>query len=147
MIGMWIRRLLIVALLAVLAWQWLRPHASISAPATTSENAPATHAPSANDAAPSTSGNHDHLPPEALTTLRLIAGNGPFPYDRDGVVFGNYEHRLPEQPRGYYHEYTVPTPGEHSRGARRIITGGEPPQSYYYTDDHYQSFRQVEAQP
>jgi guanyl-specific ribonuclease Sa len=79
--------------------------------------------------------------------LRLIASRGPFPYDRDGVVFGNYEHRLPEQPRGYYHEYTVPTPGAHNRGARRIITGGEPPQNYYYTDDHYDSFRQIEGKP
>jgi len=56
-------------------------------------------------------------------------------------VFGNYEHLLPAQLRGYYHEYTVPTPGADNRGARRIITGGTPPQIYYYTDDHYRSFR------
>jgi len=144
---MLIRRLLIVALVALLAWQWLRPHVLGPAPIATSEQAPATRGASASDAGASTTFNHDNLPPEALTTLRLIASNGPFPYDRDGVVFGNFEHRLPEQPRGYYHEYTVPTPGEHNRGARRIITGGEPPQSYYYTDDHYESFRQIGAQP
>ncbi|MBD8874042.1 ribonuclease [Rhodanobacter sp. DHB23] len=82
------------------------------------------------------------LPPEARDTLVLIARDGPFPHDQDGVVFGNYEHLLPEQPRGYYHEYTVETPGARTRGMRRIITGGTPPAVYYYTDDHYRSFRQ-----
>ena len=81
------------------------------------------------------------LPPEARTTLALIASGGPFPHSQDGVVFGNYEHLLPEQPRGYYHEYTVETPGTSTRGTRRIITGGTPPVIYYYTDDHYHSFR------
>ena len=56
-------------------------------------------------------------------------------------MFGNYEHLLPAQPRGYYREYTVPMPGARNRGARRIITGGAPPAVYYYTDDHYRSFR------
>ncbi|HET7931219.1 MAG TPA: ribonuclease domain-containing protein [Rhodanobacteraceae bacterium] len=82
------------------------------------------------------------LPPEARDTLALIARGGPFPHHQDGVVFGNYEHLLPTEPRGYYHEYTVETPGAHNRGARRIITGGEPPRVYYYTDDHYRSFRE-----
>ena len=81
------------------------------------------------------------LPPEAHDTLALIARGGPFPHPQDGVVFGNYEGLLPKQPRGYYHEYTVDTPGAHNRGARRIITGGTPPEVYYYTDDHYRSFR------
>jgi len=81
------------------------------------------------------------LPPEAHTTLDLIARGGPFPHSQDGVVFGNYEHLLPAQPRGYYHEYTVETPGASTRGTRRIITGGTPPDIYYYTDDHYRSFR------
>ena len=81
------------------------------------------------------------LPPEARTTLDLIARGGPFPHSQDGVVFGNYEHRLPVQARGYYHEYTVETPGADNRGARRIITGGMPPEIYYYTNDHYGSFR------
>lgn len=82
------------------------------------------------------------LPPEARHTLALIARGGPFPYHQDGGTFGNYEHLLPEQPRGYYHEYTVDTPGSRDRGARRIITGGSPPAVYYYTDDHYSSFRE-----
>ncbi|MEW9624872.1 ribonuclease domain-containing protein [Rhodanobacter geophilus] len=81
------------------------------------------------------------LPPEARDTLALIAHGGPFPHSQDGVVFGNYEGLLPKQPRGYYHEYTVETPGARNRGTRRIITGGTPPEVYYYTDDHYRSFR------
>jgi ribonuclease T1 len=84
------------------------------------------------------------LPPEAATTLEAIEQGGPFPYPRDGVVFENREHRLPERSRGYYHEYTVTTPGSADRGARRIITGGRPPEVYYYTDDHYRSFRRLE---
>ncbi|HKR75119.1 MAG TPA: ribonuclease [Rhodanobacter sp.] len=87
------------------------------------------------------------LPPEARDTLALIARGGPFPHSQDGVVFGNYEGLLPKQPRGYYHEYTVETPGAHNRGARRIITGGTPPEAYYYTDDHYRSFRRFSWQP
>jgi len=82
------------------------------------------------------------LPPQARETLALIASAGPFPHPQDGVVFGNYEHLLPAEPRGYYHEYTVATPGAHDRGARRIVTGGNPPEVYYYTDDHYRSFRE-----
>ncbi|MGH8183181.1 MAG: ribonuclease domain-containing protein [Rhodanobacteraceae bacterium] len=81
------------------------------------------------------------LPPQAIHTLALIESRGPFPHRQDGEVFGNYEHRLPEEPRGWYHEYTVETPGARDRGARRIITGGNPPVVYYYTDDHYRSFR------
>jgi guanyl-specific ribonuclease Sa len=84
------------------------------------------------------------LPPEAVITLAAIERGGPFPYDRDGTVFQNRERRLPEQPPGYYREYTVETPGSRDRGARRIVTGGQPPQVYYYTDDHYRSFRRVE---
>jgi guanyl-specific ribonuclease Sa len=144
-----IRPLLAIALLAFLAWQWFSPRASNpTAAATPSVSAGSTAAPEKRPStvAPTTDRN-DHLPPEALTTLRLIGNRGPFPYDRDGTVFGNYEHRLPEQARGYYHEYTVPTPGADNRGARRIITGGDPPQAYYYTDDHYETFRKIEARP
>jgi ribonuclease T1 len=94
--------------------------------------------------APSTAGYPSFLPPEAIETLQAIDRGGPFPYSRDGVVFQNREHRLPERPRGYYHEYTVPTPGEDDRGARRLVTGGDPPEVYYYSDDHYRSFRKVE---
>ena len=81
------------------------------------------------------------LPAEARQTLALIDKGGPFPYERDGIVFGNFEGLLPKRKRGYYHEYTVPTPGSRDRGARRIVTGqgGE----IYYTDDHYNSFRAV----
>ena len=81
------------------------------------------------------------LPPEARHTLALIKAGGPFPYQRDGAVFGNREGLLPRRSRGYYREYTVRTPGTRSRGARRIVAGkgGE----LYYTDDHYQSFRRI----
>ena len=81
------------------------------------------------------------LPSEARTTLHLIAAGGPFPYKRDGVVFGNREKRLPYQPRGYYHEYTVPTLGVRDRGARRIIAGNA--SERYYTDDHYRTFNRI----
>ena len=84
------------------------------------------------------------LPLEARETLRLIDAGGPFPYRLDGIVFQNREGRLPEQPRGYYREYTVPTPGSSDRGARRIVTGANPPVVYYYTSDHYRSFRRIE---
>ena len=81
------------------------------------------------------------LPAEARATLRLIKQGGPFPYSRDGVVFGNYEKQLPAHQRGYYHEYTVKTPGVRSRGARRIVCGQ--PAECYYSDDHYQTFRRI----
>jgi ribonuclease T1 len=85
------------------------------------------------------------LPPEALDVLARIKSDGPFRYDRDGIVFGNRERRLPPQSRGYYHEYTVPTPGVKTRGARRIICGGPrtAPHACYYTSDHYETFRRI----
>ncbi|MCB5180080.1 ribonuclease domain-containing protein [Streptomyces antimicrobicus] len=81
------------------------------------------------------------LPPQARDTLALIDRGGPYPYRQDGTVFGNFEKALPRQKRGYYREFTVPTPGSRDRGARRIVTGegGES----YYTDDHYKSFKAV----
>jgi ribonuclease T1 len=81
------------------------------------------------------------LPPEAREALRLIEKGGPYPFDRDGIVFGNFEKRLPIKERGYYREFTVVTPGIRHRGARRIITGqaGEK----YYSDDHYKTFKRV----
>lgn len=87
------------------------------------------------------------LPPEARDVLKRIHAGGPFPHDRDGVVFGNRERLLPAHPRGYYHEYTVRTPGERSRGARRIVCGGPKtaPAACYYTNDHYQSFRRIRS--
>jgi ribonuclease T1 len=81
------------------------------------------------------------LAPEARTTLQLIEQGGPFPYRRDGVVFGNYERLLPQRPRGYYHEYTVTTPRARNRGARRIIAGRQGER--YYTADHYRTFWRI----
>ncbi|MCR5866554.1 MULTISPECIES: ribonuclease [Aquincola] len=86
------------------------------------------------------------LPVEAQRTERLIRSGGPFPYEKDGSVFGNRERLLPRQSRGYYREYTVKTPGVRHRGARRIVCGGQPPtqpEACYYTDDHYASFRRI----
>ena len=100
------------------------------------------------------------LPAEGRETLQLIKRGGPFPFPRDGVVFGNYEHALPQQVRGYYHEYTVKTPGAHNRGARRIVCGVAPARGRpmgspllrsdpyalpecYYTGDHYRSFYRI----
>jgi ribonuclease T1 len=85
------------------------------------------------------------LPREAREVLRRIEQGGPFAYEKDGTVFGNYERQLPSKPRGYYREYTVPTPGAHDRGARRIVCGGARthPEVCYYTHDHYASFRRI----
>jgi ribonuclease T1 len=85
------------------------------------------------------------LPKEAQVTLLLIKCGGPFPYAQDSAIFGNYEGVLPKQKRGYYHEFTVKTPGVRNRGARRIIVGGEPVTSreYYYTDNHYATFKRI----
>lgn len=85
------------------------------------------------------------LPKEGREVLAQIRRGGPFLYDRDGVVFGNREHLLPAKSRGYYHEYTVPTPGVKSRGARRIICGGpaRSPDACFYTSDHYSSFKRI----
>jgi ribonuclease T1 len=81
------------------------------------------------------------LPAEARDTLRLIETGGPYPFDRDGIVFGNFEKRLPIKERGYYHEFTVKTPGVRHRGERRIVTGkgGEK----YYSADHYKTFKRI----
>ncbi len=83
------------------------------------------------------------LPAEAHRTIALVQRGGPFPHRQDGGVFGNREGRLPRKPRGWYREYTVDTPGLRHRGARRIVTGGDPPREWYYTDDHYDSFRSI----
>jgi guanyl-specific ribonuclease Sa len=85
----------------------------------------------------------DSLPAEAWNTLELIQRNGPFPYRQDGTEFRNREGHLPAAGRGFYREYTVPTKGSRDRGARRIVTGGRPPTVWYYTDDHYRTFRPV----
>ncbi len=89
------------------------------------------------------------LPFEAREALARIQKGGPYPYRRDGAVFQNREHRLPDRPRGHYREFTVETPGSRERGARRIVAGTgstgniQTSGEYYYTDDHYRSFRRI----
>jgi guanyl-specific ribonuclease Sa len=133
-----LKPLLLIAVLAIAALLWGR-HAPESSPPRVGETAFRTTVPHASQGLPS------FLPPEAADTLARIAHGGPFEHRQDGVVFQNRESRLPRMPEGYYHEYTVDTPGLDYRGARRIITGGSPPQIYYYTDDHYRTFRQFEV--
>lgn len=81
------------------------------------------------------------LPREARQTLQLIEHGGPFPHARDGTIFGNFEKRLPVRPRGYYREYTVPSPWRRDRGPRRIVSGSSG--EYFYTADHYRTFRRI----
>jgi len=86
------------------------------------------------------------LPPEARRTEQLIHSGGPWLHEKDGVVFGNREGLLPRRARGYYREYTVPTPGSRDRGARRIVCGGHEvraPEACYYSADHYASFKRI----
>jgi ribonuclease T1 len=88
------------------------------------------------------------LPVQAQETHRLVLAGGPFPYSKDGTVFGNRERLLPRKARGFYREYTVKTPGARNRGARRLVCGGTPPTSpevCYYTGDHYASFQRIRA--
>lgn len=97
--------------------------------------------PRSRDASPATSIAVAELPPEGRETLDLIKKGGPYPFARDGIAFGNREGILPKRQRGYYREFTVVTPGIKHRGARRIVSGQ--PGEYYYTDDHYRSFRKI----
>ena len=129
-------RIAVLVLAALAAFQWWSNRGLVESPgsAPAQSSAIAARYPS-------------FLPPEAVATLEAIERGGPFRYDRDGSTFQNRERRLPEQPPGYYREYTVDTPGSSDRGARRIVSGGDPPQVYYYTDDHYRSFRRVEIKP
>ena len=85
------------------------------------------------------------LPQAGRVTYGLIRAGGPFPFDKDGMVFGNRERQLPAERRGFYREYTVPTPGSRDRGARRIVCGGpaRAPHACFYTADHYASFRKI----
>jgi len=86
------------------------------------------------------------LPDQAQETYRRVLSGGPFPYRKDGIVFGNRERQLPAKSRGYYREYTVKTPGSADRGARRIVCGGAKPtepESCFYTADHYASFSRI----
>lgn len=141
-----------LVVLGVLAWQGRLPelldqvvpqHASTALQ--TSTRAAPSSTPPTSSAYSSRSALPAFLPAEAHRTLDLIARNGPFPNPQDGSVFGNRERQLPQRSRGYYREYTVATPGLRHRGARRLVVGGDPPEVYYYTDDHYRSFRQFEV--
>lgn len=86
------------------------------------------------------------LPQQGQQTYERIHQGGPFPYDKDGTVFGNRERLLPAAKRGFYREYTVKTPGSRDRGAKRIVCGGQPktPEACFYTADHYSSFRKIQ---
>ena len=101
--------------------------------------------PAAHARGPASDVSVDALPREAQKTLLLIRNGGPFPYSRDGVVFGNRERILPLRPRGYYREYTVTTPGARNRGAQRIVCGGDQrsARDCWYSDDHYESFKRI----
>ena len=120
------------AVLRTLAWAALAAFAAIASPAGHAQFAPSP--PAAQIAA-------KDLPKEARDTLALVKKGGPFPYAKDGAVFGNREGRLPRKKRGYYREYTVKTPGERTRGKRRIVAGRDA--DYWYTDDHYATFRRI----
>lgn len=142
--------LAILAMALLLAFAWtMRPARDTptaapsvaGAPASDTRTPPPLALPPARDTAATATRYPDFLPTEALETLQRIERSGPYPHRQDDGVFGNREGRLPRQSRGYYREYTVETPGSRDRGARRIIAGGRPPTEYFYTDDHYGSFR------
>ena len=135
---------LILLLVAGLAWLWW----SSRTPTTAVVDLPTVSGqPDARSPAPASAGPRASidLPDEALETIALIQRGGPYPHRQDDGVFGNRERRLPQKPRGWYREYTVDTPGVDHRGARRIVTGGNPPSEWYYSDDHYDSFRPREV--
>lgn len=138
----------IIVLLGLWLWSKRLGNADVPVPAPTpasqvadAVDTQAARAPSSDSAAR----YPDFLPVEAHDVLERIATGGPFAYRQDGGVFQNRERRLPPRPGGYYREYTVVTPGSDDRGARRIITGGDPPVEYWYSDDHYRSFRRFEV--
>lgn len=136
---------LLAAIVLIGLWLWTKrsDNGDLHPPVATPAGQVAAPAP-----APATPVQYpDFLPREANDVLARIAQGGPYAHRQDGSVFQNREKRLPAQPRGYYHEYTVETPGSDDRGARRIITGGDPPVEYWYTQDHYRSFRRFELRP
>lgn len=145
---------LALVVVLVLALWWVGrsggEDASGGAGATSTSSSTASTASRTSASAPTSASGLDtvavaDLPREARTTLALIEAGGPFPYERDGVVFQNREGILPAQPRGWYHEYTVRTPGEDDRGARRIVTGRDG--TAYWSADHYASFAVIEEDP
>ena len=136
--------LVVVAAVLLGLWAWQqRPHvAAVASVPDARMPAPQSLPPMASPrAADADAAWPAFLPPEAVDTLQRIARGGPFEHRQDGATFQNREQRLPAQARGYYREYTVETPGSRDRGARRIIAGGDPPVEYFYSDDHYRSFR------
>jgi guanyl-specific ribonuclease Sa len=143
-----------VALFALGLWLWAQPRApgagtidpGATTPATAAPIAPPVLLPGDRPAPPATR-YPAFLPREAHTVLDRIAQGGPYDYRQDGGVFHNRERLLPARPRGYYREFTVETPGSPDRGPRRIVTGGQPPFEYWYTDDHYRSFQRFEVSP
>ena len=151
------RHLGLIAIIVLLGlWLWSKRlgngDADVPVPAPTpatqvaeAVNTNAARAPSNDPASDSAARYPDFLPVEAHDVLDRIATGGPFAYRQDGGVFQNRERRLPPRPGGYYREYTVVTPASNDRGPRRIITGGDPPVEYWYSDDHYRSFRRFEV--
>lgn len=137
---------LVVAVALMAVWLWWQPspvrHASDQPPAKVPSQRDGSRArlPDAG-----THSGRQALPPEAYATLALIERGGPFPYRQDGTTFQNRERLLPRRERGWYREYTVRTPGEGDRSARRIVTGGRPPGEFWYSADHYRSFRRIDA--
>jgi len=135
-------------LLAFVAGDWFASHRGASSAAIPAS--PPTTASTSPPALPRTQAapmaDASGLPAEARDTLARIVAGGPFEHRQDGSVFQNRERQLPSRPRGWYREYTVETPGSGDRGARRIVTGGTPPAEYWYSDDHYRSFRRIDPQ-
>lgn len=110
-----------------------KAHAAPATPPAVRANPPSQHNPSGLPELPESA-----LPAEGRRVLELIRAGGPYRYSQDDQTFGNFERILPRRDRGYYREYTVPTPGESDRGARRIVAGNGGDK--YYTDDHYETF-------
>ncbi|MDN5760830.1 MAG: ribonuclease [Microlunatus sp.] len=139
-----------VALAVVLALVYLQPGGETEvadSPAAPPSTAPTASRTATSAATPSSLDNLPwvnlaDLPREAQRTVALIEAGGPFPYGKDGSTFNNFEGVLPTEPRGYYREYTVPTPGEQTRGARRIVTGDRD-RDLFYTADHYDTFARI----
>jgi ribonuclease T1 len=130
----------LIALVALVLGGWLLRDAGTSSPAPPPGQEGSGFAPRSDLPVSALS----ELPPEAARTWRLIGAGGPFPHPgRDGTTFQNREGLLPDQERGYYKEYTVPTPGSRDRGARRLVTGADT--ELYYTADHYESFVEVDT--
>lgn len=142
---------LLLAIALLVAWQlWPArdgrpvPGAGAAMPTSSASPAPATSPPLVETSSAPAPALPAFLPAEAHRTVAMVQRGGPFPYRQDGGIFGNREGHLPPRSRGWYREYTVDTPALGHRGARRIITGGQPPREWYYTDDHYESFRRFD---